>query len=123
MSFGLDKPSQFVDGGYFEIIDDFADLQYKGPYVYYLRHYRGGTLTGKMNIVVTKNDDQKTKVAVHARYVFSVPPNPQAPSMVWAFTSGNCDTFLVQKYAAGANNERTMCPTYKAEKFVLKALK
>jgi len=122
LSFGSADPVQFITGGrlywelpptvkfptpggYFHIFD--------GDIVEYLRIYYDGTLDGKMNIAVTSLDKNKTKVAVHARYIFITANN------TWVFDSGSCCTVI----ASGKTKGVTICPTYLAEKSILSALK
>ena len=39
-----------------------------------------------------------------------------------AFDTGNCATVNVSNPAMGTDSERTICPTYKAEKAILNAI-
>lgn len=118
LSFGASNPSEFITGGHWEassITDNFS-----GDYVDYLVKYFNGTLNGKMNIVVLEIDSMHTKVRVNARYIFSA--NVLGTINTWSFDSGNCGTIDVSTPTRGTQPERTICPTYKAENDVLKAI-
>jgi hypothetical protein len=120
LSFGSSKPSEFITGGQWETT---GSVNFNGDYVDYLTIYRNGRLNGKMNIVISKISENETRVTVNARYIFSTPSSQQVRSLVWSFDTGNCGKVRVANPAMGTEPFRTMCPTYKAEKAIINAVK
>jgi hypothetical protein len=121
LSFGSNDPAQFITGGQWTAKN--LSQSYSGDYVDFLHRYHGATLEGKMNIVVMAIDENRTRVQVNARYIFSAPPVQNVPGTVWSFDTGSCGTSQVFNPVQGTGNTRTICPTYKAEEAVLSALK
>jgi len=119
LSFGSSNPSRFVTGGQWEA--NWGTNHFSGDYVDFLNQHYNGTLNGKMNIVVSKINENKTKVTVNARYIFNVPATNNSNALTWSFDSGNCGTIRVNAIS-GTSPERTICPTYKAENDILKSL-
>ena len=78
-----------------------------------------------MNIVVKEIDSTHSIVTVNAKYVFEtevVDENGRSYSNAWSFNSGNCDEVAPTNPVKGTPPTRTICPTYKAEESVLKAI-
>lgn len=117
LEFGASNPEDFVTGGYWK------NSGFEGEYVQYLSDSFNGQLNGLMNIVVAETDNQKTKVIVNARYVFTTPNTKNALGNTWVFDSGSCDRVRVHNAAMGIQDTRTLCPTYKAEETIINALK
>lgn len=112
LSFGASNPEKYITGGRWKAKN--LSQEFNGDYVEYISIYGGGTLKGKMNIVVTEIDPGTTKITVNARYIFSA-----NHGNIWSFDSGSCGTIAVKGKAAGTSSTRTICPTYKAEKAIL----
>lgn len=121
LSFGSSSPEEFVSGGEWKYQG--MNGEFSGDYVEFLHKFYRAKLQGKMNIVVSSIDDNKTKVAVHARYVLTVPPTQNSNGDTWAFDTGNCATVRVTNPAPGTPSNRTVCPTYVAEKSIISAIK
>lgn len=120
LTFGASEPSMFVTGGQWKSV---GNPNFEGDYVEYLARYLNGNLAGKMNIVVSKAEQNVTNVMVKARYVFTVPPSPNSASNIWTFDTGSCATKRASNPALGTDPERTICPTYQAENAIIQALK
>ena len=120
LTFGASKPQEFVTGGYWEASGSKA---YKGDYVGFLNKYWNASLNGKMNIVVTERGPHQTQVTVRARYVFTLPSTGRSPGSTWSFDTGSCDTIVVSGAVAGIAPERTVCPTYRAERAIIMSVK
>jgi hypothetical protein len=114
LSFGSIQPSQFVDGGFWK--SSGLGTKFEGNYVDYLAQHRGGSLNGKMNIVVIELAEDKTRVSVNARYTFTCPPD------TWVFASGGNATVKIESKVSGTSDTRTLVPTHIAEKSILDAL-
>ena len=127
LSFGALKPSDFITGGHWKASS--PKIKFDGDYVDYISLYANGTLTGKMNIVVTEVSKNKSTIKVNARYIFTLPAQMSqytvVPGTTWIFDTGNCNTSVVSNSgtASGTSKARTICPTYKAENAVINALK
>jgi hypothetical protein len=121
LTFGAAKPSDFITGGQWKTT---GNISFDGDYVEYLSMYYSGKLNGKMNIVVSKVSDHKSRIAVNARYIYTTPPMRHIRSMTWSFDTGNCGTSKTANPAQGPRStDRTMCPTYKAENAIISAVK
>jgi hypothetical protein len=114
LSFGLANPSQFVTGGYFKS----GRVNFEGDYVDYLTQLWSGRLTGKMNIVAKDLGNSRTRLTVNAVYTFSA-VFPDGTD-TWSFDSRQCATNRVTNPSAGTSATRTICPTGKAEKDIIK---
>lgn len=121
LSFYSTKASDFVTGGY--LLYEDLHIQFSGDYVDFLQVYRYGKLKGKMNVVISKIDDNKTKVTINVLYIFTVPPTINSSEIIWTFNTGNCCTINDLKQNKGVHSLRTICPTYKAESTILESLK
>ena len=122
LTFGSSNPSQFITGGHWEATA--INEHFSGDYVDFIDKYYKAELLGKINIVVTSIDETKTKVTVNVKYVFiaTVYIGNKPDSDTYSFTSGNCATIAVKKPISGTPPTRTICPTYKAENAILKAI-
>lgn len=122
LSFGASNPSEFVTGGQWNASS--LNNHFSGDYADYLVQYQNGILNGKMNIVVSQIDSSHTKVTVNARYIFTAIAvyDNRNYTNTWSFDSGNCGTINVSLPTRGTQPQRTICPTYKAESEVLKAI-
>ena len=119
VSLGMGNPAQFVTGGYFKLSDQReGGTSFEGDYVDYLRRYANGTLTARMSIVV-RAKGQRTLVTVNTRYVFKATLGGSRET--WHFESGGSSTVRVQK-RPGTPRTRTIQPTHKAERGILRAL-
>ena len=125
LSFGASKPSEFITGGHW--VASSQAVNFDGDYVDYMSTYNNGTLNGKMNIVVTAVSETESSVTVNARYIFTTPTKRNqyavAPGTTWSFDTGNCNTSIVSNPSSGTGNTRTICPTYKAERAIIDAIK
>lgn len=127
LSFGASNAKEYVTGGYWKTDMRYGvnELHFEGDYVEYLTMYQNGELSGKMNIVVRSIDENSTQVTVNARYVFSshtTDANNRNYSNTWNFNTGVCDEVTVSNATQGTPPTRKICPTYKAENAILKAL-
>jgi hypothetical protein len=127
LSFGASKPEDYVTGGYWkvDVVRGANSLHFEGDYVEYCSIYQNGTLMGKMNIVVKEIDSTHSKVTANAKYVFTaeqVLETGQHYSTTWSFTSESCDEVAPANITKGTPPTRTLCPTFKAEDSVLKAI-
>lgn len=127
LSFGASNPEDYITGGYWktDILYGTYELHFEGDYVEYLSLYQNGILTGKMNIVVRKISETSTQAVVNARYVFStnsVDAQGMSYNNTWSFNTGSCQEILISNATKGTPPTRTICPTYKAEDAILKAL-
>lgn len=127
LSFGASNPQDYVTGGYWktDIVYGFNELHFEGDYVEYVSLYQNGSLSGKMNIVVKRINDNSTQVIVNARYIFSsnvIDLNGRNYSNTWSFSTGDCKEVAVTNAVIGTPPTRTICPTYKAENAILSAL-
>jgi len=120
LSFSSSNPSLYIDGGEMDVSS--LIINFKGSYADYLAKYFNAALEGKMNIVVTELQSQKTKIQINVRYIFATHTS-QIPNSTWIFDSGTCDTKTVLGKTVGTSDERTFCPTYKVEKDILDAIK
>ena len=127
LSFGASSPQDYITGGYWktDIVYGIQELHFEGDYVEYISLYQNGNLSGKMNIVVKKINDNSTQVIVNARYVFSssvFDVNGRNHSNTWSFNTGGCKEVAITNATVGTPPTRTICPTYKAENAILSAL-
>jgi len=127
LSFGASSPQDYITGGYWktDIVYGVNELHFEGDYVEYISLYQNGSLSGKMNIVVKKINDNSTQVIVNARYVFSsnvIDVNGRNHSDTWSFNTGGCKEVVITNATVGTPPTRTICPTYKAENAILSAL-
>jgi hypothetical protein len=129
LAFGADAPSEFVDGGHFtmkSVDQNGRTTTFDGPYVEFLRLYRGGTLSGRMNVVVRAIEPTKSEVTINTRYVFVArsvhPTNGSVSTQTWSFNSGSEATIATPIPIKGTSPTRTMRPTHKAERSILEAL-
>jgi len=120
LSFGSANPPEFITGGPWEVSN--MVVTFEGDYVEYLSTYAQGRLDGRMNIVVSQEGPQTTRVTVNARYIFAA-QFVDGPRDQWTFNSGNCGTTRVTNPSPGTPPFRTICPTYTAERAILAALK
>jgi hypothetical protein len=121
LSFGSDNPAKFIDCGQVKAAWTAASGGgWTGPYAEYARIYLGGTLTGKMNILLQEVDANSTKLRVTARYVFTTPPQRGASGEVWAFDSGGVAAVQVSGAMPGTEPTRVCQPTGVAEAEILK---
>ncbi len=112
LSFGTSDPGRFINCG------TWSSSQYVGEYVSFLARMQGGTLSGKMNILVRAISDDQSEVRVNARYIFIAPPDS------WAFdTGGSASASVGSQSAYGTGTTiRTCKPTYEAENSILAAM-
>ena len=124
LSFGASRPERFITGGHWEYSDSrpAKQIDFSGDYVEYLSRYGNGNLNGKMNIVVTKLEKNKTKVRVNAKYIFTAQFVNR--NLTWSFETGNCDTLKLTNIesTAGTGAMRSMCPTYNVEDTIINVL-
>lgn len=124
LSFGASNPQRYITGGDWEYKDLRAAKQvdFKGDYVKFFSKYNNAKLNGKMNIVVTKLTENKTKLRINARYIFT--QRTRRGTLTWSFDTGSYDTLRLSNLqtTAGTDNTRTICPTYKAENKILQAV-
>lgn len=118
LSFGADQPSRFIDCGQVKS----PQANFEGPYADYVTGYLGGTLTGRMNLLLQKVDATHTKVRISARYVLNLPPQQNARGSTWTFDSGMRDVQRVDSALLGTEPTRTCQPTGAAEREILNAL-
>ena len=113
LSFGSSDPGKFINCG------TWSSPQYVGEYVSFLARMHGGSLSGKMNILVRAITDDQSEVRVNARYIFT------ASSNTWAFDTGGSASASVGSQAAYGTDTsiRTCKPTYEAENSILEAMK
>jgi predicted small lipoprotein YifL len=121
LDFGASSPSEFITGGDWTFTA--PNFNFAGDYVEFMEKYRNASLNGRMNIVVIPIDDSTTRVSVNARYIFTVPSNQYSPGDTFSFDTGACKTKTISNAASGTVPSRTLCPTYKAEEAILKALR
>lgn len=125
LSFGASQPSEFITGGHWKASSQ--AINFDGDYVDYMTIYNNATLSGKMNIVVTEISNNESSVKVNARYIFSTPTKRSqytvVPGTTWSFDTGNCNTSAVSNPSSGTGKTRTICPTYKAERAIINAIK
>lgn len=127
LSFGASNPEEFITGGYWETDVGYGRNQFhfEGDYVEYLSVYQNGTLNGKMNIFVKKINESSSQVVINARYVFSsggVDANGRTYKNIWSFNTGSCQEIRVLNSVQGLPPTRKLCPTYKVENAILRAL-
>ena len=125
LSFGTDQPSRYVDCGHWESSGGYT---FSGPYIDYLVKRFDATVSGKMNILVKKDQPESTLVRVHARYVIGVPAmttpgGTRIESETWVFDTGSSAQKVVSNPAPGTRAERICQPTYFAERAILDAIK
>jgi len=125
LSFGSSNPSDFITGGHWKASS--PTINFDGDYVDYMAIHNNGSLSGKMNIVVTEISKNESAVKVNARYIFTTPTQRTqyavVPGTTWSFDTGNCNTSVVSNPSSGTGNTRTICPTYKAENAIINAVK
>jgi hypothetical protein len=122
-SFGGLKPWQYVTGGHYrqtnktpfrEQPTDYGPVEtFRGDYVKFANERRGAELQGTAKVKVTHVGSQKTQVHVDASYRYTM------GDIRWSFKTGHCAKQLVPYALADTPLERTLCPTYKAEKELL----
>lgn len=119
LSFGASNPVGFVTGGHVEY-GYAGGTTFSGDYVEYLTKFGEAELDGKLNIVVTKVSENKTKVSVNARYIFT---GGVRGNYRWVFDTGGCDTVtLGTPMPRHTPYKRTVCPTYKVEDTIIRTL-
>ena len=82
--------------------------------------YDGGKLDGIANIVITEIDENKVKVKVNIRYIFTVPPGVNFSGLTISFDSNECGVGFFT--AVLGTETRTICSTNQAEMRILDAL-
>ena len=92
-------------------------LEFDGNYAEWIQQSLGGTLSGRMNILVQKLTEAKTRVSVTTRYVVQW---GSPPSMV-GFNTGESGSVTVENPTEGTGLIRTFTPTHLAEKAILSA--
>lgn len=114
LEFGASDAARFIDCGEWNDSTGFS-----GNYASHLAQRFNGTLSGKMNILVSPEGDDQSRIRVNARYIF------QAPPQTWTFDTGSSATVDVGTSAAMGTGTgvRTCKPTYVAENSVLDALR
>jgi len=122
LSFGASNPSEFVTGGKWHYnqnvpLNPGNNYSFDGEYVDFLME-NGGTFTGRMNLVVQGNSGNNTTIKINARYVVMSDSRD-----TWVFNTGNCSVINVQNPSRGTGRTREICPTYKAEKAIINAMK
>lgn len=118
LGFGAATPSDYIKGGWYKY------GRAEGEFVDMLTRNRNGKLNGRMNIVVSPLSPHTTQVTIKARYIFKIPPNDRFPAETWVFDSGTCSTTPSCEHAPEKGpRTRTLCPTYKAERAILEALR
>jgi|GEM_PF-2273283 len=129
LNFGVSTPSDFITGGFWEVNwkNNYTGEKssFTGDYVDYLVKRYNAKLSGKMNIVVLNIAENKTKVIVKARYIFTSDDSYSADE-IYSFDTGNSCThtsYTPYNKEQDADKSRTICPTYKAENAIINALK
>lgn len=125
LSFGFGglEPWHYVTGGHYrqtnktpfrEQPTDYGPVEtFRGDYVEFATEHDGGVLQGTAQVKITRVDSQKTQVHVDASYQYTV------GDISWSFETGHCAKQLVPYALADTPLERTLCPTYEAEKGLL----
>jgi hypothetical protein len=123
LSFGADQASRFIDCGHVDARTGGAT--FSGPYADYVTRQLGGSLTGKMNLLVQRVSATETKIRVNARYMLyapaSIQPYATQPATTWAFDTGGASTQAVANPLNPSAPTRSCIPTGAAEAEILKA--
>jgi hypothetical protein len=126
LAFGASDIGEFVDGGQWNYNQSAgADPQgrpipsrkFTGNYADYVAE-EGGSLSGRMNLIIKDLGDGTTQVTVRARYVVSCP----ILRCTWTFNTGGQQTILMNNPSPGTPQARTLRPTHAAEKSILQAV-
>ena len=120
LSFGDSKPSDFETGGHWKST---GSGSFEGDYVDYLSKDWNCKLVGKLNILVSRVSENKTRIRISARYLFIAHSRQSGESQTWSFDTGSCDTITPTNPASGTPKFRTICPTYKAEGAIINTVK
>ena len=105
LSFEPSNPSRYVTGGFVEA----KTAGFAGDWVDYMMLYRGASLSSKMNIIIKKVSENRTKVTVNARYTLT------SLGFNMVVNTGDC---ISVNGALLQDSARIICPTHLPEKAI-----